>query len=163
MVAADPDPDLEAETGREVQSVRRIFLIALGAALVAAGIAYGVELAGSPAAPAAARPSLLPLTFVERGFADHVLQRVATVELTAGSRNGALRVTDWPSGSRSVYVVARCSAGSVRVVSGALSASRPCSGQPTGVVVLGLVHPPLRLEVTTTEPQPHRWAVGVYR
>jgi hypothetical protein len=153
----------EYDAGQEMRSVRRMFLVALAAALVAAGVTYAVELARSPTAPATPRPQLLPVTFSERGFADHVLDRVATVELKAGSGHGALQVADWPSGSQSLYVVARCSAGSIRVASGALSASQPCRGTAAGVVVLGLVHPPLRLDITATDPQPQRWAVGAYR
>jgi hypothetical protein len=144
----------------EQQSVRRIFIVALAAALVAAVVAFTVELAISDSRSHGPNASLLPLTFQQPGFIDRPVRRIATVEMSATSRAGVLRV---PRGAGPLYVVARCDAGRVRATLGALSAAQQCRGSAVGVVVLGLVHPPASLHVDVSRAQDNRWAVGIYR
>src|SRR3954471_17105936 len=95
----------------EQQSVRRIFIVALAAALAAAAVAFTLELANNDSSSQGPNGSLLPLTFQQPGFVDRPVRRIATVELSATSRASVLRL---PRGAGPLYVVARCDAGQVR-------------------------------------------------
>jgi len=143
----------------EVTRVRRIFVVALAGALVAAAVAFTIELANNDNATEPVT-SLLPLTFREPGFVDRPVRRVATLERPPTSRRGTLRL---PGGAAPIYVVARCDTGQARVTLGALSTARLCQGSAVGVVVLSSVRRPAPLDVTVSGAQRGRWAVGIYR
>ena len=61
-----------------------------------------------------------------------------------------------------VYVVARCQVGTVRVALGGLSSSQSCTGRPVGLVALNLTQP-AELTATVTAAQSSRWGVAIYR
>jgi len=144
----------------EVRGVRRIFLVGLAAALIAAAVAFTVELANNDQKPAGPTVSLLPSTFRQPGFVDRDVRRLAAVELPATTRRGVLRL---PGGDGALYVVARCDTGRIRATLGALSTAQLCRGSATGVVVLSLVRHPAPLDIRVSAAQKGRWALGVYR
>jgi len=61
-----------------------------------------------------------------------------------------------------VYVVARCQVGTVRVVLAGLTSSQPCTGKPVGLVALNLTQP-AELTATVTAAQHASWGVAIYR
>jgi hypothetical protein len=146
------------EAADDARRVRRIFLVALGAAMLAAAVTLVVELI-LQRAPAPA-PSVLPVTFRQPGFVDHVLHRVATSDQRSGRLQGVLHVE---SSAGPLYVVVRCDTGRVTVVADSLTSVQACTGAPVGVVALARVRRPTQLDVTVSRPQQGRWAVGVYR
>ena len=160
----EPDVSTDAPTDvadSELRGVRRIFLVALAAALLAAATAFTIELVhSSDSTSSEPTVSALPLVFSERGFAQRELHRVAEVQLPASARRGTLRL---PGGTDPLYIVARCDTGRVQATLGALSTAQACSGAAAGVVVLSQVRRPTPLDVTISAPQHGTWAVGVYR
>jgi hypothetical protein len=155
-----PDPSSDVTDG-EIRGVRRIFLVALAAAMVAAAVAFTLELVNNnDSARDGPAATLLPATFRQQGFVDRPVHQVAAVELPASSRHGTLRL---PRGSGPIYVVARCDTGQVRATLGALSTAQLCHGSAVGVVVLSLVRGPASLDLTVSGAQVGPWAVGAYR
>jgi hypothetical protein len=153
------EPDLSSDVAdREIRGVRRIFIVALAAALLAAAVAFALELANNDEQQTGPSVSLLPATFQQAGFVDREVHRVAAVQLPATARRGALRMP----GGGTLYVVARCDTGRVRATLGALSTAQLCGGSAAGVVALGLLRRPSSLEVTVSTPQKGPWAVGIY-
>jgi hypothetical protein len=149
----------DAVENGELRGVRRIFLVALAAAIAAAGVTFGIELTHHSDSSDAV-PSLLPATFRQPGFVDHPLRRVQATGVAAGSRHSSLQVA--PS-SVPLYVVARCDAGRVMVATNTLTSAQPCTGRSMGVVALAEVRRPTRLDVTVSTPQRGAWAVAIYR
>jgi hypothetical protein len=143
----------------EVRGVRRIFLVALAAALLAAAVAFTIQLANNHDHESGAAVSLLPSTFHQPGFVDRVVHRVAAVQLPATTPRGALRMP----GGGTLYVVARCDTGRIRVVEGNLTSGQACTGKPVGVVALAQLRRAVQLDVTVSRPQKAGWAVGIYR
>ena len=143
----------------ELTRVRRIFVVALAGALVAAAVAFTIELANHDNVSEPVT-SLLPVTFREPGFVERPVRRIGTVERPATSRRGTLQL---PGGAAAIYVVADWDTGQVRVTLGAVSTARLCKGSPVGVVVLSSVRRPAPLDVTVSAAQNSRWAVGIYR
>jgi hypothetical protein len=143
----------------EVTRVRRIFVVALAGALVAAAVAFTIELTNHDNATEPVT-TLLPVTFREPGFVERPVRRIATLERPATSRRGTLQL---PGGAAPIYVVARCDRGQVRVTLGAVSTARLCRGTAVGVVVLSSVRRPAPLNATVSGAQRGRWAVGIYR
>jgi hypothetical protein len=153
--AADP-----TDPAADIRGVRRIFLVALAAAVVAAAIALGFELSHQPASTPSVSTPTLPLTFRQPGFVDHAVRRGETASFRVGQRHGVLSV---PPTSGPVYVVVRCDVGRVTVATSVLTSAQPCTGKPVGVVALGSLRQPTRLDVTVSRPQHSSWAVAVYR
>ena len=150
-----------AAADSEIRGVRRIFLVALAAALLAAATAFAVELAhSSDSTSAAPTVAALPLVFSQPGFVERQVHRVASVQLPANRRHGVLRL---PGGDAPLYIVARCDTGRVQATLGALSTAQACSGGAAGVVVLSQVRRPASLQVTVSATQRTPWAVGAYR
>ncbi|HET7529465.1 MAG TPA: hypothetical protein VFJ98_00745 [Mycobacteriales bacterium] len=151
------------EPGEEIRGVRRIFLVALAAALVAAAVTLSLELARQPASTAGspAASSLLPQTFRQPGFADGTLHRQRQVTLPGTVLRRTLQVGE-PAGSV-VYVVARCDRGTVTVRLGGLTSSQRCTGRPVGLVRLTLSADGVGLDVSVDQPQLSSWATGIYR
>ena len=158
-----PDEPGEPDGGgaaEELRGVRRIFLVALASALVAAGVTLAIQLTNQkPASPVVAVPPL-PLTFSQAGFVDHTVHRVQAAYFGAGSRKGELKFTSTAS---PLYVVARCDMGKIEVVAGSLTSAQACTGKPVGVLALSQRGPATKFMVTVNEAQKARWAVGIYR
>ena len=144
----------------ELRGVRRIFLVALAAALLAAAVAFVVELANvDDNAESGPTVAALPLVFHQPGFVEHEVHRVGAVQLPASTRRGVLRLP----GGGPVYIVARCDTGQVRATLGALSTAQVCRGTPMGVVVLNQVRRRSPLDLTVSASQRGPWTVAVYR
>ena len=159
--STDDSPDgSSAAADGEIRGVRRIFLVALAAALLAAATAFAVELAhSSDSTPGPAVPAL-PLVFSQPGFVERPVHRVASMQLPANTRHGVLRL---PGGADPLYIVARCDTGRVQATLGALSTAQACNGSAAGVVVLSQVHRRSSLQVTVSVTQRGPWTVGAYR
>ncbi|HET7312201.1 MAG TPA: hypothetical protein VFJ17_12845 [Mycobacteriales bacterium] len=157
MTVEQPAPGAEEAA---VRGVRRIFLVALAAALVAAGLTLGLELSHQRTVASVVVPAPLPLTFRQAGFVEHDVRRSQVAGFPTGSRHGDLHVT---TTGGTLYVVARCTVGRVRIVVGSLTSEQACTGRPVGVVALGQVRRPLQITVTVSAQQTDRWAVGIYR
>lgn len=138
-----------------------MFLVALAAAIVAAGIAWGVELSSEPAVtPSAVSSPPLPATFEQAGFVDHAVRRTQSAGFGADRRSGQLTIA--PS-TVPLYVVVQCDTGRVTVATSVLTSAQPCTGKPVGVVALAQVRRPTRLTVTVSRQQQAGWAVATYR
>jgi hypothetical protein len=154
-----PSAQVDADAA-EIRGVRRIFLVALAVALLAAGVALAVELTHHRGAGAQSAAAPLPFSFSQPGFVDHPLRRVQATGVAASGRRSFLQVA--PS-SPALYVIARCDTGRVTVTTDTLTSAQPCTGKPVGVVALAEVRRPTRLVVTVNLPQRVGWAVGIYR
>jgi hypothetical protein len=155
-----PDGPVADSAAEELRGVRRIFLVALAAALVAAGVALGVELTHSGPDMLNVSAHVLPRTFQQTGFVGHSVHRVQTADFGAGSRRRELHFTSTRS---PVYVVASCDTGKIQVVTGSLTSVQACRGKPVGVVALSRGAGAVTFTVSVSEAQNARWAVGIYR
>jgi hypothetical protein len=144
----------------EQQSVRRIFIAALAAALVAAAVAFTLELVNNDSRSHGPTGSLLPPTFRQVGFVDHAVRRKQSAGFTADRRSARLQIA---AASGPLYVVVRCDAGRIQVETGALTSGQACTGKLVGVVALATLRRATRLDVTVSQPQQRTWAVGIYR
>jgi hypothetical protein len=144
--------------------VRRIFLVALAAAAAAGVVALLLSLRGASddPEPAAVDGPAFPSGFREPGFVDGEVRLVADAAAGAGVRrlDHAFR----PPGGE-VWLVAQCDAGTVTVRTGAVTSSRPCTGDPVGVAALGGVaaDDPLDVVVSVSATQQQPWGVALYR
>jgi hypothetical protein len=154
------DRPVDGAAAEELRGVRRIFLVALAAALVAAGVALGIELTNSGPGPLNAPAHVLPRTFEQTGFVDHAVHRVQTADFGAGRHKAELRVMSTAS---PLYVVASCDTGKIQVVTGSLTSVQACSGKPVGVVALSHGTGAVTFTVSVSEAQNAGWAVGIYR
>lgn len=150
----------EDSASAELRGVRRIFLVALAVALVAAGVALVVELTHQPQISTEVSAPPLPLAFRQPGFVEHAVQRKQSAGIAADRRSGTLQLA--PT-REPLYVVVRCDSGRVTVATDVMTSAQPCTGEPVGVVALGGVRRPTRLRVTVSKPQRAGWAVGIYR
>jgi hypothetical protein len=157
MTSAEP---VDGGAAEELRGVRRIFLVALAAALVAAGVALGIELSSHRPERLSGAAHVLPRTFQQTGFVDHPVHRVQTADFGAGSRRGTLH---YMSTTKPLYVVASCDSGKIQVVTGSLTSAQACTGKPVGVVALSQGARAVKFSVTVSEAQKSRWAVGIYR
>ena len=126
-------------------------------ALVAAGGAFALSQRGG-SSPAPAQPSLFPARFSEPGFLSGEVRLVSSYDAVAGSR----RVTGTVDVRGTAYVVARCTAGSVRIDVAGLSSARPCTGAPVGVVALNVTSR-TRLTASVSTSQRSTWGVAIYQ
>lgn len=154
------DDEATAAADNAVRGVRRIFLVALAAAIVAAGVTLGVELSHDSSGAGADAIVLLPKTFDQPGFSDGPLRSQQQVVVAAARRRTAVHVAG--SDGTVVYVVVRCDRGTTTVRLGGLTATTACKGHPTGVVRLTLASPGPTLQVTVDQPQPTYWTIGIY-
>jgi hypothetical protein len=155
-----PDEPAASCAADELRGVRRIFLVALAAALIAAGVALGIELSSHRPERLSGPAHVLPRTFQQTGFVDHPVHRVQTADFGAGSRRGTLR---YLSTGKPLYVVASCDSGRIQVVTGSLTSAQACTGKAVGVVALSRGAGAVTFTVTVSEAQKSRWAVGIYR
>lgn len=154
--------DARADEARaELRGVRRIFIVALAAAIVAAAVTFTVELTQHAATPASPASTLLPAIFRQPGFSEGTLHRRRQVAVPAGVQRYVLR-TNVPAGTE-VYLVATCDRGTVTVRLGALTSSQRCSGRPIGLARLAIATRDARIEATVDRPQTRDWALGIYR
>jgi hypothetical protein len=127
-------------------------------ALVAGGVAFALSQRGGGSSSPRPQPSLFPVRFSEAGFLSGDVRLVSSYDAVAGSR----RLVDSVAVRGTAYLVARCSAGTVRIVVGGLTSARPCTGVPVGVVALNLTSR-VQLTATVSARQPGRWGVAIYR
>jgi hypothetical protein len=159
--AADADVDVAGDIDGDVRRVRRIFLVALAAAIVAAAVTFAFELADNTSTSDLATTSLLPATLRLPGFADGALHRDQQFTVPMAARRYAFRTSEAPGSV--VYVVARCDRGNLTVRLGGLTSAERCTGRPVGLVRLTLAALGARLEATVSRPQKADWSVGIFR
>ena len=157
------DVELEeaAAANAAARGVRRIFLVALAAAVIAAGVALGVELSHHPSSSSSVAPRLLPLTFNEEGFSDGPIHREQQAIVPADQRRHVLHIAG--PGGTVVYIVVRCDRGTATASLGGLASGAGCSGRAAGVVRLTLAKGGPDLQVTVNRAQRKDWAIGIYR
>ena len=159
-MTVETDEAQAAEAAAQVQSVRRVFLLALALALLAGAVALVVELASHPSS-STADSSLLPTVFRQAGFADGALHLRQQATVPSSDRRHELHTTEGEGSV--VYVVARCDRGRVTVRLGGLTSAAACTGRPVGLVRLTLAPGGAALVVTVDRPQRDDWAFGLYR
>ena len=158
--ADDADAASVEQARAELRGVRRIFLVALAAAVVAAAVTFSLELTQGPTASEGPTRTL-PATFRQPGFSDGTLHRRQQVTVPAAEQRYLWR-TSLPAGTE-VYLVATCDRGTLTVQLGALTSSQRCSGRPIGLARLALAARGSRIEATVDRAQPRDWALGIYR
>lgn len=126
-------------------------------ALAAAGGAFALSQRGGDGS-STPRPSLFPARFSEPDFLSGEVALVTSYDAAANAR----RLTGAVDVRGTAYVVARCSAGIVRIDVNGLTSSRPCTGAAIGVVALGLTDK-AQLTATVTTRQSTRWGIAIYR
>jgi hypothetical protein len=151
QTSESPDSDDPA------RGLRRLMAALLLLALAAGGVAFALSQRGG-SSPPRPQPSLFPARFSEAGFLSGEVRLVSSYDAVAGSR----RLVDSVAVRGTAYLVARCSAGTVRIVIGGLTSARPCTGAPVGVVALNLSGR-VQLAATVSAKQPSRWGVAIYR
>jgi hypothetical protein len=139
------------------RGVRRLLTVLLVLALAAAGGAFALSQRGGGISTSP-QPSLFPARFSEAGFLSGEVTLVTSYDAATNAR----RVTGTVEVRGTAYVVARCRAGTIRLDVSGLTSSRPCTGQPVGVVALQLTRT-AQLTATVTLPQSTRWGVAIYR
>ena len=137
------------------RGVRRLLTCLLVLALAAAGVAFALSQRGSGSSTA--KPALFPNRFSEADFLSGTVTLVTSYDAAANGR----RVTGTVSVRGTAYVVARCSAGTIRIDVSGLTSSRPCTGVPVGVVALQLTDK-ATLTATVDATESTRWGVAVY-
>jgi hypothetical protein len=127
-------------------------------ALAAAGAAFALSQRGGSSSSPRPQPSLFPTRFTEAGFLTGDASLVTSYDADASSRRlvGSVAVLG------TAYLVARCTAGTVRIIIGGLTSARPCTGAPVGIVALDLTRA-AQLTATVTVSQTGRWGVAIYR
>lgn len=138
------------------RGVRRLLTCLLVLALAAAGVAFALSQRGSGSSTP--KPSLFPHQFGEADFLSGQVTLVTSYDAAANAR----RVTGTVTVRGTAYVVARCSAGTIRIDVSGLTSSRPCTGAPVGVVALQLTDK-ARLTAIVSATQSTRWGVAIYR
>ena len=157
MRTAWPDqPTQSPNSDDPARGVRRLLIGLLVLALAAAGGAFALSQRGDGVSTP--KPSLFPDRFSEADFLSGEVALVTSYDAAANAR----RVTGTVEVRGTAYVVARCSAGTIRIDVSGLTSSRPCTGAPVGVVALQLTRK-AALTATMTLPQTSRWGVAVYR
>jgi hypothetical protein len=139
------------------RGVRRLLVVLLVLAIAAGGGAFALSQRGE-SSPASPQPRLFVGEFFQKGFMSRPATLVSSYAADAAARTA--RGTVKTRGT--VYVVARCQVGTVRVVLAGLSSSQPCTGHPVGLVALNITQPG-ELTAPVTTSQSARWGVAIYR
>jgi len=157
--AGGSDQPVEASGSDDpARGVRRLLVVLLVLAVAAAGGAFALSQRGDSSPSRSPQPRLFADEFSQTGFLSGTASLISSYDAAAAARTA--RGTVKTRGT--VYVVARCQAGTVRVVLGGLSSSQPCTGAPVGLVALNLTQP-AQLVATVTAAQRTRWGVAIYR
>ena len=145
------------ESDDPARGVRRLLTVFLVLALAAAVGAFALSERGG-SSPSPTPPALFPTHFSQTGFLAGTATLAASYDADATAQRASGRVTV----RGTVYVVARCTVGTIRVVLGGLTSSQPCTGVAVGVVALNLLEP-AQLTATVAARQRARWGVALYR
>lgn len=140
------------------RGVRRLLVVLLVLALAAGGVAIALSLRGRSSGSSRQQPSLFADRFSEPGFLTGAARLVSSYDADASAR----RLTGSVDAHGTAYVVARCTAGTLRIAIGGLTSARPCTGTPVGVVALSLTQK-AQLTATVSAPQTSSWGVAIYQ
>jgi hypothetical protein len=140
------------------RGLRRLLGALVVLALVAAGGAFALSQRGGPSPTQRPQPSLFPKEFSEPGFLTGSARLVSSYDAKATAR----RLTGSVDLRGTAYLVARCNAGTLRIVLAGLTSARPCTGTSVGVVAVNLTKA-TKVSATVSAPQTGRWGVALYR
>lgn len=157
--SAWPDQPTQTPNSQDpARGLRRLVAGLLLVALLAAVGAFVLSQRGSSSSSPRPRPSLFPARFSETGFLTGAVRLVSSYDAPASSRrlSGSVDVRG------TAFVVARCTAGTVRIVIAGLTSARPCTGGPVGVVAVKLARKS-RLTASVGASQTTSWGVAIYQ
>jgi hypothetical protein len=146
------------------QSVRRLLVVALTAALVAGAGALALSLlvkVPSVSADAATPPRLFPARFTQAGFVSHPVRYGAQAAAGANRRGLTGRLPTLRANT--VWLVVRCDRGTLDLQIGPATSRVACTGALAGAVALHVTAPTLAVRASVSERQSRFWGVAVYR